>query len=360
MAQPLETLPQSDEALMQAFIDEHGAPPSEDDGAPPPAAEAAAERVESEAQEDKRLLDPDTLAELGLTPDGQPDDGESGVGTEQADIDLSPFARALGVDPQELSVQDGEVVVRTKVDGEVATVPLSKLREGYQLRQHFTRQQEQFLAERRAWEEARQQAEQQFAQQAGLAQEVLEAEERQLNQQYTRDWTALRQEDPAEYAAQVAEYNQRLQQLRQKKQQLFEAVQKRQQEWFSQQQQQVQQEVQKFAEITGWTTPEKFQQNGARLRSYLVEKIGLAPEAVDSLADHRALLVAEKARKFDELMEKVQTSKKQVKETHQMPSGTASRQPSGKQSKVQQAKQRLVKTGALEDAASVFASMGFE
>jgi hypothetical protein len=364
----------SDLDLMKSFVETHGAPPEVKADAPrapqaretPPVQEPPENPETQDEPVDEGLdLDYETLAALGLAPAEQPDgEGESeGDGTPStgSNIDLSLFAKTLGIEASDLSMQDGELMVRTKVDGETATVPFSELRKGYQLQKHFTRQQEQFLEERRNWEAARQQHEQQFTQQASMARQILEQEERQLNEQYTRDWKALRQEDPAEYAAQVAEYNQRLQDIKGRKTKLEQAMQQRWAEHQQQQQQVIQQRLQQeyaqFVEKTGWRKPEEFQANTQRLRSYLVDQ-GFHPQEVDSAGDHRALIIGEKARKYDELMAKIQTAKKKVAEAPAMPSGRAARQPTGARSKSKQAQQQLRKTGTLDDAARVINSLG--
>jgi hypothetical protein len=93
------------------------------------------------------------------------------------------------------------------------------------------------------------------------------------------------------------------------------------------------------------------------LRSYLVDQ-GFHPQEVDSAGDHRALIIGEKARKYDELMAKIQTAKKKVAEAPAMPSGRAARQPTGARSKTKQAQQQLRKTGTLDAAARVINSLG--
>lgn len=365
---------QSDLDLMRSFVEAHGKPPEVRDEEPrapqaktPPVQEPPeAPEAQDEPVDEGLDLDYDTLAALGLAPAEQPaGEGDSegdGTPSTSSNIDLSLFAKTLGIEASDLLMQDGELMVKTKVDGETATVPFAELRKGYQLQKHFTRQQEQFLEERRKWEEARQQQEQQFTQQASLAQQILEQEERQLNEQYTRDWKALRQEDPAEYAAQVAEYNQRLQDIKSRKTKLEQAMQQRWQEYHQQQQQAAQQRLQQeyvqFVEKTGWRKPEEFQANTQRLRNYLVNQGGFTAEEVDAAGDHRALVIGEKARKYDELMEKIQTAKKKVAEAPAMPSGPAARQPTGKRSQTRQAQQQLRKTGSLDDAARVIKSLG--
>lgn len=358
----------SDTDLMQTFVDAHDDAPRRNEGPPPKVVrmEERRERVDENPNveaSDEGDFDVDTLERLGLIPKDQPGPrGEREDGAEAQDIDLEPFARHLGVDASDLSFRDGEVMVRTKVDGEVATVPLSKLREGYQLKSHFTRQQEQFLQERQQWEYARQQAEYQFQQQAQMAAAVLDGEEQALNEQYTRDWTRIRQEDPAEYAAQIAEYNQKLQQVRKRRSDLFQGLQQRQQaqvqQVTAQHQQFLMHEAQQLAAAMRWETPQQFQEEGRKLRGYLVEKIGIDPGYVDQIVDHRAFLVVDKARRYDELMAKIATSRKQVAETHPMPSGSPASQPRGRGSQLAQAKKAHANSHSLESAANVFEKLG--
>jgi len=245
----------------------------------------------------------------------------------------------------------------------VATVPLSKLREGYQLKSHFTRQQEQFLEERRQWEASRQQAEATLYRQAQLADALLNQEEQQLNQAYTRDWSRLRQEDPAEYAAQIAEYNQKLQQLRGRRAQITAEVQARSQELnqqvHSQRQEAMRRESQQLVEKLSWDTPEKAQEGVNRMREYMSKRYGITQKELDPIIDHRAFLVIDKARKYDELMEKVETAKKRVPTVpHAMPSGSPAKQPKGRRAKVDQAKRAHAQSHSIESAASVFEQMG--
>ncbi|WBC28565.1 head scaffolding protein [Thiohalocapsa phage LS06-2018-MD04] len=364
----------SDMDLMQSFAESHGLPPEIGENEPrAPQAKAQPQTQEQpetpEALREPEIeegndLDYETLAKLGLVPEEQPASGDGdGDGTQDSsNIDLSLLAKTLGIESSDLLMQNGELMVRTKVDGETATVPFAELRKGYQLQKHLTRQQQQFADQRKAWEQQRQLQEHQLQQQANMAQEILNHEERQLNEQYTRDWKALRQEDPAEYAAQVAEYNQRLTDIRRRKAGVEQALQQRQQEQMQQYQQQMQQrvqmEMQQFVEKTGWVKPEEFQANTTRLRGYLIDKAGFQPQEVDSAADHRALLIAEKARKYDELMSTVQTAKKKVGGSPTMPSGRAAKLPTGKRSQTKQAQQRLARTGSLDDAASVINSLG--
>ena len=352
---------QGDLSLMQAFVQQHGDAPVEGREAPKAAQQPDSEPASPPApppgdeEDDLGDLDPRTLEALGMMDEEGPVPAESGKegDTAQPVRDLSALASSLGLEETDLALDnEGRVLLKTKVDGEEATVPLQELRKGYQLQKHFTKQQEAFLAERTAWEEARRAQQAQLGQQEHLASEILNAEEQKLNQEYTRDWQALRQEDPAEYAAQVAEYNQKLQQIHQRKANLYQAIQQRQQEMQQQMQQRGQEEAQKLLQAFGWT-PETVEPHATRLREYLVAS-GITPEEIQSTVDHRAFVLAEKARRYDEWKKRIDLAKRKVKDAPTMPRGSAAQPESGQSSKLKAAKARLGKEHSTEAAAEVF------
>ena len=356
MPEPQSNPTTDDLGLMNTFVQDHGeAALDEKVDAEPNIAEPEAPE-ESEGDD----FDAATLQALGLAPeeDEPSPSGDDGDGTTQPEVDLERLAQTLGLSPEDLAYGEGGLRLKTKVDGEVGEVSLDELRKGYQLQSHFTRQQEQFLAERKQWEDYRQQKQAEIQQSAELANGILTQEEQQLNQQYSLDWNTLRQEDPAEYAAKVAEYNQKLASVKNRRQQLHQQLQQHQQEAQQRMQQTYQQEAQQLATKMGWKDQESWQNNLGRLVTYMVEHEGIPPETVNTIVDHRAYLLAEKARLWDELQGKIATSRKKVKETHKVPSGAAPKPTGGKRQKAQAAMGKLQQTHSLEDAAAVFRQLG--
>lgn len=361
--------------LMQAFIEKHGSEAldekTSDSGSPTPeSASPAAEPDLSPPKEDDGIeetpgLDEATLQALGLAEEGTPSPvSDNEEGTEQSSqIDLPALAKTLGLSEDDLSVNADGVRLKTKVDGESGEVSLAELRKGYQLQSHFTRQQESFLAERQQWEQARQQQEQQIQQQSAFANEVLAAEEQQIQQQYTRNWDQLRQDDPAEYAAQVAEYNQKLSGVKQRRQDLNQNFHNRQQEQAQQAQQQdrqyLQQAARHVAETLKWDNEKAWSQGVGEVSNYLVAKEGYRQEEIAQIRDPRILIMADKARRFEELQAKIASARKKVKESHKMPAGSAPKPgKSGKRRNLEAARERLAKDHSVEAAANVFKHMG--
>lgn len=370
----------SDVAVMAQFVQAHGDSPNASPeesrrGTPPTISRKAQEEPETpppsepSGDEGDLDLDPETLKRLGLDDalPAEPSKGGDGDddGATEAQIDLSRLASAIGVDEGDLSVRDGKVRVKTKVDGEIGEVSLEELRKGYQLQSHFTRQQQEFLQQKEQWEAARTKQEEQFRQQATLAIGVLQQQEKEIDKAYTLDWATLRREDPAEYAALMAEYQTRKAGVHEEQQKLAREMQQHfiQQQHKAQEQQSkiLRSEANKLAEKMKWTDPEVWKSNLGKLRTYLKEDHGFSDDLINSLSDHRAYVIVEKARQFDELKKRIRTAQKRVTEEPRIvPSGGAAAPVrGGKKRQLQNAQATLAKSGRLEDAAKVFELKGF-
>lgn len=361
---------------MEDFVQKHGAQAAldgiQDESAPnKPASDSSKPSEESgnlqqdpsSLQKDSKDLDAATLQALGLIPEGDApgapsaDSGEEGD-TAPPSIDPATLAQVLGIPTDDVTVSSNGVSVKTKVDGQESQVSLEELRKGYQLQKHFNRQNEEFLRQKEQWEQARHAQEAQLQQSLTVADSVLQAEEQALQKQYTRDWKALRAEDPSEYAAQVAEYNQRRDELNQRKQQVLQAFQQKQQEQHQQLQEYLSKARQdgaaRLAQELNWDNQEKVETGRKQLYGYLQQTVGLQPQEIENILDHRVLVLTDKARRYDELMQKVDLSRKKVTETRSMPTGTASKPMGGKVRKLQDSMAQAKKSGRVEDAAEVF------
>jgi hypothetical protein len=368
MADDAPTLTDTD--VMAAFVQQHGDAPGEESApsvskTPEPKAEATPLPGTEEGEASVDALDPATLQALGLAPEesappsAQSADGDA-QGTEEVTIDLASLANTFGLDESAFVADAQGVRVKTKVDGEEQEVSLGDLRRGYQLQSHFTRQQEAFLQEKQAWEQAQQQQEASLQQQAALAAEILTAEETQLNAAYTKDWDSLRKEDPVEYTAQVAEYNQALADIRNRRQRLDAAMQQRQQKMNAKVQQHMLNEANVLADKMGWKDQKSWDEGITRVREYLIQHEGVPAETVDAFADHRAYILAEKARLYDELKAKIATSRKKVSTANRVPAGgkPPAEKSARKTKQIEEAQKHLRKTGSVRDAANVFDKLG--
>ena len=128
------------------------------------------------------------------------------------------------------------------------------------------------------------------------------------------------------------------------------------------QQQQVyahqQAEAQTLADKMNWSTPDAWNENIGKLNDYLIKHFDATQDQLNMVMDHRIYLLAEKARRFDELQNKIALSRKKVTEAHKMPTGPSAPPVSGRSRKLKEAQSIHAKNGSLDSAANVFEQLG--
>jgi len=230
-------------------------------------------------------------------------------------------------------------------------VTLEELQKGYSRTQDYTRKTQQ-LAEQRKQAEAEAESvraeRQQYSQLLDAMRQQVEA-----NAPAQPDWERLRREDPIEFAAQWADHQQRQQRL-----QAIQAEQARMSEIQHQEQaQQLAAIVAQERQILEEVIPEwKDKEVAKREKVELVEfgkRVGFKPEELANITDHRAVVTLRKAYLYDKLMSKKATVKPVQKSAPTLKPGATSAAPK-KNSDLVKAKQRLAKTGQVQDAAAAF------
>jgi len=278
--------------------------------------------------------------------------------TEAAvDEELSGDADASDEEtPTEQSEEDEETkedeqpqTFTVKVDGKEVTVTLDELQQGYSRTQDYTRKTQQIAEVRKQVEQEAQaiRAERaQYAQLLGaLEQQVQQAAQPQI------DWDKLYQEDPIEWVRQK--------ELVRENQAKYEAIQSEQQrlaEISRQEQAQsmqafLAQEQEKLMEILPeWKDPAKAKAEKALLIEF-GQKSGFQPDELKNIFDHRVVNVLRKAALYEQMMSK-RGNIKPVVNNGPRPAkpGAAGRVSTTSEST--RAKQRLAKTGRVQDAVS--------
>ena len=236
-----------------------------------------------------------------------------------------------------------------KVDGKEVTVTLDELQQGYSRTQDYTRKTQQIAEVRKQVEQEAQaiRAERaQYAQLLGaLEQQVQQAAQPQI------DWDKLYQEDPIEWVRQK--------ELVRENQAKYEAIQSEQQrlaEISRQEQAQsmqafLAQEQEKLMEILPeWKDPVKAKAEKALLIEF-GQKSGFQPDELKNIFDHRVVNVLRKAALYEQMMSK-RGNIKPVVNNGPRPAkpGAAGRVSTTSEST--RAKQRLAKTGRVQDAVS--------
>lgn len=236
-----------------------------------------------------------------------------------------------------------------KVDGEEFEVTLDELRDGYQRQSDYTRK-SQSLAEQRKTYEANLQAVQNERQQYGqVLEQMAQNQNYELQQFENIDWKELKDDDPMEYMEKRLEYQEAKDRITQLNNERAKVQQQSQQEFSEILSQKIEQE----AELLAKALPE-YSEPGSTLKTDLRNyalSLGFPANEIDSIADHKVVLVLHKAMLQDNAakgVKKVKVAPKVVK------SGTPQTKSQRVKKVAQVKRERLAKTGNAKDAADVF------
>jgi hypothetical protein len=272
------------------------------------------------------------------------EEDESGV--EDAPDEESPEEQSEEQEEQEEQEQPQTFTV--KVDGKEVTVTLDELQKGYSRTQDYTRKTQQIAEVRKQVEQETQavRAErEQYAQLLGALQAQLQSSEPQV------DLERLYHEDPIEWVRQkeiMRERQEKLGAIQSEQQRLFQVSQYEQQR--AMEAQLASQQEALLAALPDWKDPKKAKAEKA-LVIESAKAAGFTDEDLKNVYDHRLVLLLRKAAMFDQMVSKRQGIKPVVNNGPRTAKpGAAGRVSTTTEST--RAKQRLAKTGRIDDAAS--------
>lgn len=251
------------------------------------------------------------------TPEEVPEEDEPETKPEPEDGgDEVTILDYLGLSEEQVEEVDGKLYVKAKIDGSVEPVELPQLLEGYQKNKSSDerfRQAKALSEEAKAQTEALQTQYNQKLQETKLI--VDKMAEAQLAQYQNVNWEQLRATNPGEYAAAVADYNLKQQQVQGLQQQVSNelniAIEQQQQEAAKQMEQHQQEQAAKILEANPeWKDPVKFQEASTKMAQHLTAQ-GFTPDEINEIRDARVVGLIQKAMAYDEL--KSNTAEKKVK-----------------------------------------------
>ena len=270
---------------------------------------------------------------------------------ETSDVEDAPeeeSAEEQSEESEESEEQEQAQTFTVKVDGKEVAVTLEELQNGYSRTQDYTRKTQQIAEVRKQVEQETQavRAErQQYAQLLGALQAQLQATEPQV------DLDRLYHEDPIEWMR-----TKEVMRERQEKALAIQAEQQRLAQLSQYEQQRAMEEQlssQKdalLAALPEWRDPKKAKAEKA-LVVESAKAAGFSEEDLKSVYDHRLVLLLRKAGLYDQMMSKRQGIKPVVNNgPRPAKPGAAGRVSTTTEST--RAKQRLAKTGRVDDAAS--------
>ena len=308
------------------------------------------------------LTGPEELPEEDSSKEELPSTDSSDVAQQDAELaDDSVVDEPDAVEPDEFSDSDAPLYAVT-IDGETSEVPLDELISGYQRKATYTHRQQELAEARKTLEERIQNVP---AQEAALRQTYQQYQGvlSQLHQQMeaankppNMDWDALERENPVQFLK--LKY---LEQQRAGEIQAVQAEQARMQQLLAgenskklQERLAVEQNL-VLEKIPEWSDGDLQAAEQRKLVEF-GKAIGFSDNELNTLYDHRALIVLRDAMRYNELTngDKVTAAKSKIGSVKGGNKAT-SRRVRSRQVKAKRA--QLRKTGKVDDAAALFADI---
>jgi hypothetical protein len=275
---------------------------------------------------------------------------------EDPDRELIKALEPSAIEEPEPEAEPDDPAVVVKIDGREVEVKLSELKSSYQKDKVST---ERFMAA----SETKKQAEAEIARTQQERQTYIQnlqrlqvQDEAALAQQQNIDWSALLKSDPVEYLEQqrlAQERQARLNQVYTEQQRIAYQLEAEGQAQRASHLQQQQEEL--LAKLPAWKDTAKASAEKAALRDYLLQA-GYDGETVGQLSDAKAVVIARKAMLYDQMVAKASAATKKVSTlpTRVERPGVGESPQMDRRSA---AFTRLSKSGSVDDAAALFASI---
>ena len=260
---------------------------------------------------------------------------------------------------EESDDEDEEELYTVTINGTEEEVTLDELTKGYSRQSAYTRK-TQKLAEdfknltelETQWKQEMGATQQERAQYANALENVINASLKNLNK-FDVDWDDLRQNDREEYLLKRDEYREAQDNIQQQQREYQAVQQKQQQEMAQQFQQAKQEEFHKLVDkLPDWGDDTKRGELGNSVREYALSQ-GYSSEEINSLVDHRSVLVLLKAKQFDDLNKSDVKSKKLKNKPKVVRSGKGKEKGEDSKTKRAAKMKRLRSSGHVDDAASI-------
>jgi len=275
--------------------------------------------------------------------------------SDQLEIDASQFSQLLSLNDDQLLVSDeGAISFKTKVDGVENEVTLPELIKSYQNEATLTNRSMEVSALIKARDESLQGAKAMAEQQATYTAALLET----LNNEYLgdlqqADLDQLRIDDPAEYSAKQLDFTHRQNKIKELASQSLSLLQEQQNNQALEQQRLDSERIPVEQQaLKDYFKSNKIEVNQALqndLTTYL-STLNYTNDEINNTVDHRFMILAYKAKQFDQGMKRAtdKTSKKKLPRV--IKSGTKPSKQAITQEKALELQSRARKSGSIEDA----------
>ena len=309
------------------------------------------------------LLEPEE--ETPETEEAQPTEEEESQPVEEDEsFEEETEEEAEEESAEESEEPDGEsegTLYAVTVNGEEQQVTLDELMSGYSRQSDYTRKTQDVAKERKQMGELQAQYASEMHQARAERQQYLES----LNQiiansasnldKFTNiDWESIKENDPIEYVTKREEYREAQEKVQLMQRDQYMAQQKSIEDERQMRTRALHEESQKLSEaMPEWNEPEKQRKIVSDIRSYGTSQ-GFTEEELNSLVDHRSLIVLMKAQKYDAMQNSDVKSKKLKNKPKVIRSGKGVTRSSSDKSKRTAQMKRLKQSGHINDATALF------
>ena len=308
-----------------------------------PVEEAVAQSTKQETEE----AEVETSSEETVNPSDVPymdQEKENSTEPQEEQNELS--------ESEDIQENSEEPIYTVTIDGTNYEVTQDELIQGYQRNADYTRKTQELAAEKQQTSDFVERSKKDVETKIAKLDQLNQAAQVQLQQEYAQvDFEKLYDEDPVEAARlehKMRKKNEQLQQVQQQTQQL-------QMEEFNKYLEE--QQKQMTVKIPEMTHPEKGPQFRKQMRDYL-SSVGFNNQEIDSVYDHRYVLLVRDAMAYRNLQKaKPQIKKKAVNAPKVVKSGVSKSKGQQAAEAKRQQLSRLKKTGKVADAAKIFRSL---
>ena len=309
------------------------------------------------------LLDPEE--EKPQTEEAQPTEEEESQPLEEdesfeEESEEEEEAEEAEEESEETEGEEEEELYAVTVNGEEVGVSLDELLSGYSRQSDYTRKTQEIANDRKEMESLQQQYNSEIAQIQQERQQymdaltnVMQGSMGELEKFANVDWNALRENDPIEYVTTREQYREAQEKIQGLQNEQARAAQTQQAQMQKAQQEMLQVEKGKLVEaLPDWGEPEKQKELATNLQSYAKEQ-GFTADELNSLIDHRSILVLLKAQKYDQLQKSNVKSKKLKNKPKVIRAGSGTSTTKSDKSKRAAQMKRLRGTGHIDDASTL-------
>ena len=255
---------------------------------------------------------------------------------------------------------EGQDLYAVTIDGEEHQIPLDELLKGYSRQSDYTRKTQQVSEQRKEFDAMKQNMAQEYQQiqaernqYVQSLQNLMETSMGNVDKFANIDWETMKETDPIEYVTKREEFREAQEKVQGMRNEQQMAQQRQAAQEQTSRQELLQREHNALVDaLPDWGNPDKQKGLAKGIRDYAMGQ-GFAKEELDSLVDHRSILVLLKAKQYDQLQKADVKSKKLKNKPRVIRAGTGRDRDADSKSKRTAKMKRLRGSGHVDDAASI-------